>query len=109
LSGLLVLAAVHTKECAMHDFLSTRAADLSRLTMTIQTNLDSAEDTIQNINRTLAELASLGVQDFQITGPVVYVRPARASSDEDDTFTLFQAVLLMPGGIWPAPMNDASF
>lgn len=39
----------------MHDFLSTRAADLSRLTMTIQTNLDSAEDTIQNINHTLAE------------------------------------------------------
>jgi len=35
LCGLLVLAAVHTKECAMHDFLSTRAADLSRLAMTI--------------------------------------------------------------------------
>ena len=93
----------------MHDFLSTRAADLSRLTMTIQTNLDSAEDTIQNINRTLAELASLGVQDFQITGPVVYVRPARASSDEDDTFTLFQAVLLMPGGIGGAVWDSVEY
>ena len=48
----------------MHDFLSLRAADLSRLAMTIQTNLDSAEDTIQRINHSLAELASLGVQDF---------------------------------------------
>jgi hypothetical protein len=31
-------------------FLSLRAADLSRLAMTIQTHLDSAEDTIQRIN-----------------------------------------------------------
>ena len=93
----------------MHDFLSTRAADLSRLAMTIQTNLDSAEDTIQNINHTLAELASLGVQDFQITGPVVYARPAGASSDEDDTFTLFQAVLLMPGGIGGAVWDSVEY
>jgi len=99
LSGLLVLAAIHTKECAMHDLLSLRAADLSRLAMTIQTNLESAEDTIHSINLTLTELASLGVRDFQITGPVVYARPAGASSDDDDTLTLFQAVLLMPGGI----------
>jgi hypothetical protein len=53
LSGLLVLAAIHTKECAMHDFLSLRAADLSRLAMTIQTHLDSAEDTTQSINHSL--------------------------------------------------------
>ncbi len=83
----------------MHAFVSVRAADFSRLTIPIQTSLNSAEDTIQNINHTLSELASLGVQEFQITGPVVYARPAGASSDEDDTFTLFQAVLLMPGGI----------
>jgi hypothetical protein len=109
LSGLLVLAAIHTKECAVHDFLSLRAADLSRLAMTIQTNLDSAEDTIQRINNSLAELATLGVQDFQITGPVVYARPAGASSDEDDTFTLFQAVLLMPGGIGGAVWDSFEY
>ena len=55
----------------MHDSLSDRAADLARLAMTISTTLDCAEDTIQSINHTLAELASLGVRDFQITGPVV--------------------------------------
>jgi len=54
-------------------------------------------------------LASLGGLDFQITAPDVYARPAGASSDEDDTFTLFQAVLLMPGGIGEAVWNSAEY
>ena len=93
----------------MHDFLFLRAADLLRLAMTIQTNLESAEDTIHSINLTLTELASLGVRDFQITGPVVYARPAGASSDDDDTLTLFQAVLLMPGGIGGAVWDSVEY
>jgi len=56
------LAAIHTKECAMPDFLFLRAADLSWLAMTIQTNLESAEDTIHSINHTLTELASRGCE-----------------------------------------------
>jgi len=41
-------------------FLSLRAADLSRRAMTIQTNLDSIEDTIQSINHTLAAFGFTG-------------------------------------------------
>lgn len=80
-----------------------------RLAMTISTTLDCAEDTIQSINHTLAELASLGVRDFQITGPVVYARPANTSSDEDDLFILFQAVLLMPGGVGAAAWDSVEY
>lgn len=43
LGGLLVLAAIHTKECARQDVLSLRGADLSRLAMTIQINPEFAE------------------------------------------------------------------
>jgi hypothetical protein len=109
LSGLFVSVAILTKEYAMNDSLSERAADLSRLAMTISTTLDCAEDTIRSLNHTLAELASLGVRNFQITGPVVYARPANTSSDEDDLFILFQAVLLMPGGVGAAAWDSVEY
>jgi len=59
----------------MHDFLSERAGQLQRLATTIRTGLDQAESAIPSINQQLAELARLGMSDFQIEGPTIYCRP----------------------------------
>ena len=60
----------------MHDFLSERAGQLQRLATTIRTGLDQAESAIPSINQQLAELARLGMSDFQIEGPTIYCRPS---------------------------------
>jgi len=86
----------------MKDVLNERAAQLTRLAMMIRIGLDSAESAIPGINDQLAELATLGITDFQIEGPAVYCRPAGPSSAFDDSHVVFQAVILMPGGIGPA-------
>ena len=60
----------------MHEFLSERAGQLQRLATTIRTGLDQAESAIPSINQQLAELARLGMSDFQIEGPTIYCRPS---------------------------------
>jgi len=94
----------------MHDVLNEPAAQLARLAMMIRIGLDSAESAIPGINDQLAELATLGITDFQIEGPAVYCRPAGPSSAFDDSYVVFQAVILMPGGIgavsWDATEYD---
>ncbi|NQW48251.1 MAG: hypothetical protein HQ464_10870 [Planctomycetes bacterium] len=70
--------------------------------MMMRIGLDNAESAIPGINDQLAELATLGITDFQIEGPAVYCRPAGPSSAFDDSYVVFQAVILMPGGIDPA-------
>lgn len=62
------------QECATHDVLQQRAAELSRL-------------------------AAVGMVDFQIEVPSVYCRPAGVSSASSDDFVVYQAAIVMPGGI----------
>jgi hypothetical protein len=46
----------------VHELLSVRAAELSRLATTARSNLDQAEALIPVVNRQLAELATMGVE-----------------------------------------------
>ena len=82
----------------MHDFLSERAGQLQRLATTIRTGLDQAESAIPSINQQLAELARLGMSDFQIEGPTIYCRPMGFSSMHGDEWVIYQAAIVMPGG-----------
>lgn len=83
----------------MHEMISDRAAELARLTTTIRSGLEEAEALIPMLNAQLAELAALGVIGHQVEGPAVYARPAGASNDTNDDVCLYQAILLIPGGI----------
>ena len=91
----------------MHDSLTKHAAQLARLAMMIRIGLDSAEAAIPSINDQLAELATMGVTDFQVEGPAIYCRPAGPSSAYDDSFVVYQAAIIQPGGIG-AVVWDAS-
>ena len=82
----------------MHDSLTKHAAQLARLAMMIRIGLESAESAIPGINDLLAELATLGVTDFQVEGPAIYCRPAGPSSAYDDSFVVYQAAIIQPGG-----------
>ena len=105
LDGHLVSAVVLTKECAMHEFLSERAAELARLAAMIRSGVDQAEAMIPPLNDQLSELAMLGITYHQVEGPSVYARPAGLSNDTDDAIVVFQAVLLMPSGIGATVWN----
>ena len=83
----------------MHKILSDRAAELARLATTIRFGLAAAEALIPIINVQLDELAALGVVSHQVEGPGVYARPAGVSNDANDDVCIYQAMLLMPGGI----------
>lgn len=93
----------------MNEVLSERAAELARLAATIRSGLEEAEALIPPLNDQLNELALLGVTCHQVEGPSVYARPAGLSNDTDDTAVVFQAVLLMPGGIGAAAWNSDAF
>ena len=71
----------------MHEFLSERAGQLQRLATTIRTGLDQAESAIPSINQQLAELARLGMSDFQIEGPTIYCRPSSSKAGVSQTCT----------------------
>jgi hypothetical protein len=93
----------------MNDSLLVRATDLVRLTATIRSGLESAERTVPVINEHLTELATLGITDFQIEGPTIYCRPAGVSSLHDDEFVIYQAALVMPGGIGAAIWGSTEY
>jgi len=86
----------------MNDMFLGRAAELVRLTTTIRSGLEEAEALIPMLNVQLADVAALGVIGHQVEGPAVYARPAGVSNDTNDDVCLYQAMLLMPGGIGSA-------
>jgi hypothetical protein len=86
----------------MHETLSERAAELARLAATIRSGLEEAEATIPAINEQLNQLALLGIASHQVEGPSIYARPSGLSNDHDDDVCVFQALLLMPGGVGAA-------
>jgi len=86
----------------MRRFLPERAAELARLTLTIRSGPEQAEAMVPPLDDQLNELAMLGITSHQVEGPSVYARPAGLSNDTDDAIVVFQAVLLMPGGIGAA-------
>jgi hypothetical protein len=94
-----VSAAILTKECAMHDVLKQQAAQLARLAMMLRIGLESAESAIPGINDQLAEIATMGTTGFQVEGQAVYCWPAGPSSAYDDSFVVYQAAIIQPGGI----------
>jgi hypothetical protein len=95
----------------MHDSLTKHAAQLARLAMMIRIGLESAEAAIPGINDQLAELATMGLTDFQVEGPAIYCRPAGPSSAYDDSFVVYQAAIIQPGGVgavvWDATDYEA--
>jgi hypothetical protein len=93
----------------MHEILSERAAELARLAATIRSGLVEAEATIPAINDQLSHLAMLGIISHQVEGPSIYARPAGLTNDNSDDVCVFQAVLLMPGGIGAAVWNAEEY
>ena len=64
----------------MHELLSVRAAEVTRLDTTVRSNLDQAEALIHVVNRQLAELAAMGVENLEVEGPAIYSRPQGLSN-----------------------------
>ena len=93
----------------MHDLLHVRAAELSRLASTVRTSLDQAEALIPVVNEQLAELAAMGVSDLQVEGPAIYSRPQGLSIGKTDDHCIYQAVVVMPGGVGAALWNSTEF
>ena len=62
----------------MNTVLEQRVDALSRLALTIRTGLAQAERAVPPINELLAELAEMGVCNFEYEGPAVYCRPHAA-------------------------------
>ena len=83
----------------MHHALEEQTAHLARLATTIRTGLDEAESSIPPINEQFHLLAELGVSQFQIEGPSVYCRPSDVSSATTDDFVVYQAAIVLPGGV----------
>ena len=93
----------------MPEILHKRIAHLAHVVSTLRNGLQTAEACIPAINEHLADLATLGVTDFQIEGPTIYCRPAGVSSLHDDEFVIYQATLVMPGGIGAAIWGSTEY
>ena len=90
----------------MHELLSVRAAELSRLASTVRGNHDQAEALIPVVNRRLAELAAMGVEDLQVEGPAIDSRPQGLSIGKTNDHSIYQAVVVMPGGVGTVLWNS---
>jgi hypothetical protein len=93
----------------MHETLSEQATELAKLAATIRSGLEEAESTIPAINDQLSQLSMLGIASHQVEGPSIYARPAGLTNDNSDDVCVFQAVLLMPGGIGAAAWNAEEY
>lgn len=93
----------------MNSVLEQQVDALARLASTIRTGLAQAELAVPPINELLAELAEMGVCNFEYEGPAVYCRPAGRSSDYDDSFIIYSAALALPGGIGAALWNSCEY
>jgi hypothetical protein len=83
----------------MHDTLLGRAEELAQLTDLIRTSLSLAESAIPPINAQLDELATMGLDNLELEGPLVYSRSAGYCPDFDDARVVYAATLVMPGGL----------
>ena len=83
----------------MNDTLSGRAEELARLTDLIRTSLSLADSAIPPINAQLDELATMGLDNLELEGPLVYSRVAGSSPAFDDARVVYAAALIMPGGL----------
>lgn len=93
----------------MNSVLEQQVDALSRLALTIRTGLAQAELAVPPINELLAELAEMGVCNFEYEGPSVYCRPVGRSSDYDDSFIIYSAALVQPGGIGAALWSSCEY
>jgi hypothetical protein len=93
----------------VHELLSVRAEELSRLATTVRSNLDQAEELIPVVNRQLAELAAMGVEDLQVEGPAIYSRPQGLSIGKTNDHSIHHALVVMPGGVGAALWNSTEF
>lgn len=93
----------------MHHALEVQAAQLAWLATTIRMGLDEAESTIPPINEQLEALAELGVRQFQIEGPSVYCRPSDVSNATTDDFVVYQAAIILPGGVGAVVWDAAEY
>lgn len=83
----------------MYETLSGRAEELGRLTDLIRTSLSLADSAIPEINSQLDELATMGINNVELEGPVVFSRVANRFPAIDDARVVFAAALVMPGGL----------
>ncbi len=83
----------------MHDTLLGRAEELAQLTDLIRTSLSLADSAIPPINAQLEELATMGLDNLELEGPLVYSRSAVCCPDFDDARVVYAAALVMPGGL----------
>jgi hypothetical protein len=93
----------------MYDLLHVRAAELSRLASTLRNSLEKAEALIPVVNEQLAELAAMGVSDLQVEGPAIYSRPQGLTIGQTDDYCIYQAVVVVPGGVGAALWNSGEF
>ena len=66
-------------------------------------------DCASPINEVLADLAEMGVCNFEYDGPAVSCRPAGRSSVYDDSFVIYSAALVLPGGIGAAMWSSCEY
>jgi hypothetical protein len=93
----------------MHTVLQERAAELSRLASAVRTSLAQAEALIPVVNKHLSDLAQMGMADLQVEGPAVYSRPAGLSARHTDDHFIYQAVVVLPGGIGAVVWHSGDF
>jgi hypothetical protein len=93
----------------MQDRLHVRAAEVTRLATTVRSNPDQAEALIPVVNRQLAELAAMGVEDLQVEGPAIYSRPQGLSIGKTNDHSVYEAVVVMPGGVGTVLWNSTEF
>jgi hypothetical protein len=84
---------------SMNDTLAGQAEELARIVSLIRIGLAEADLKIPAINEQLAELADLGITQFEIEGPSLYCRVAGTSGALSDDHFVYAAALIMPGGI----------
>jgi hypothetical protein len=93
----------------MSSVLEQQVDALARLASTIRNGLTQAELAVPPINELLADLADMGVCNFQYEGPAVYCRPAGRSSVYDDSFIIYSAAFVQPGGIGAALWSSCEY
>ncbi|MFM7035790.1 MAG: hypothetical protein ACKOYJ_11525 [Planctomycetia bacterium] len=86
----------------MHDVLKQRAADVARLAVRMRSSLDEAASTIPGINEQLATLAEIGIGNLQFEGPFIGCPPTGVAPGAADARVVYQAALVIPGGIGAA-------
>jgi hypothetical protein len=83
----------------MHHSLSRRADELAILAGLLRSSVSLADSAIPSINEPLAELAAMGIDNYEIEGPLVFARAAGSSRAFDDSRIVYAAALVVPGGL----------